>query len=404
MSDAIKMVSGLDIGNGYVKGKVRVNDSETIFIDTPSSVSYTVSQNMPQTPSEELMNDLINELDATVVSRGIKSMDAGRVFFGKRGIRSGESQLEFNIDNTQPKCTESLSTMLVLGSIAACACSYAWKATGEVPAAINVECVLGIALPIEDYMDYKNMYRDTLMSDKHTVVINNFANTVNVTISFTNVVVLAEGAAGQFAITALGADFLQAALDFTREQGADIDSAYTGDVLMQARNTIGIDIGEGTVNFPVFQNGQVSIESSTSINKGYGTVLSAVVTELRNTNYAFSSRKELADFLLEENMMPAQKRVRDIVEHHLENQLRIFVRDIIKEYSNIFRKVGLRTDIIYVYGGGANPVRKFLYPALIEASKLDGDSCLPIIYLDSSYSRDLNRNGLFEAAEMVASN
>ena len=170
---------------------------------------------------------------------------------------------------------------------------------------------------------------------------------------------------------------------------------------MGAKNTIGIDIGEGTTNFPVFRDGHISIESSSSIKKGYGTVLTNVVSQLRNTNYAFESRKALADFMLEDTLMPAQVHVRRQAQRQIDKQVQIYARDVMKEFTNIFRKVGVRTDVIYVYGGGANQVRDVLYPMLIEASRFDGEQGLPVIYLDSAYSRDLNRNGLFEAAKLT---
>lgn len=403
MNDTMKMIAGLDIGNGYVKGKVTVNGGEPVFVDMPSAVSYTVGDNVPKLPTVEYMDKLSNELDATVTSRAIKTTDAGRVFFGQRGIRSGESLREFNIENHVPKCKDALSTMLVLGSVASVAVQAYFKENGELPGtSLDVTCALGIALPIEDFMEWKDVYRNTLMSDVHHAIIHNFEHDIDVSVRFADVEVLAEGAAAQYAIANMGADFLQLAIDDARANGAQIDSVYTGDILAGAQNTIGIDIGEGTTNFPVFANGGVSIESSRSINKGYGTVLTNVVTALRNTNYAFESRKDLADFMLVKNPMPAQKRIQTLVQHHIDEQVVIFVREVMKEFTNIFRKVGLRTDVIYIYGGGAGDVKSQLYPSVIDAVTLDDGNCLPVIYLDSSYSRDLNRTGLYEVAVLGA--
>ena len=105
---AMRIVAGLDIGNGYVKGKVTVDGAKTpVLIDLPSAVSYTVGSDIPQIPSDEFLSTFENELDATIVSRAINQLDAGRVFFGQRGIRSGESLREFNIENHVPKCPVS---------------------------------------------------------------------------------------------------------------------------------------------------------------------------------------------------------------------------------------------------------------------------------------------------------
>lgn len=403
MTDKMNMIAGLDIGNGYVKGKITIDGGEPILVDMPSSLSYTGGDNIPKVLNDKYMDDFVNELDATVTSRAIKTTDAMRAFFGKRGIRSGESLREFNIENHIPKCKDALSTMLILGSIAGSALKSYYKATKSLPStALNITCALGIALPIEDFMEWKDVYRNTLMNDMHHVMVHNFDHDIDIVVKFADVEVLAEGAAAQYAISGLGADFLQLALDDARANGATIDKIYTGEILNTARNTIGIDIGEGTTNFPVFYNGEVSIESSKSINKGYGTVLTSVVGQLRNTNYAFESRKDLADFMLETNPMPAQKRIQGIVQHHIDTQVVIFTREIMREFSNIFRKVGLRTDVIYIYGGGAKSVKQQLYPAVINAATLEDGNCLPVVYLDSSYSRDLNRTGLYEIATLGA--
>lgn len=397
----IGIVAGLDVGNGYVKGKALVNGVIQL-IDIPSTVSYTVSSDIPKEPTDAYLDDICNELDVTMSSKGISTAQEGRVFVGRRGIRSGESQLEFNIENTVPKSHDSLSAMLVLSSLAGTALKAYWQMHGTLPSeTLKVSAGIGLALPIEDYMDHREGYEQMFLSEPHYVHVHNFEKTIHVEIVFTDVTVLAEGAAGQYAIVDLGSEFLNVALDVARGQGAQIDDAYTGGVLMGAKNTIGIDIGEGTTNFPVFRDGHISIESSSSIKKGYGTVLTNVVSQLRNTNYAFESRKALADFMLEDTLMPAQVHVRRQAQRQIDKQVQIYARDVMKEFTNIFRKVGVRTDVIYVYGGGANQVRDVLYPMLIEASRFDGEQGLPVIYLDSAYSRDLNRNGLFEAAKLT---
>lgn len=395
----MKCIAGLDIGNGYVKGKVSIDGAKPVLVDLPSTVSYISGKDLDRMPTDGYMKDFVNKLDATFISKGIKALDEGRVLLGKRAIHSGGSQVEFNIDNHEPKSQDSLSTILVLGSIAAICLENLYKSGQDLfHDTIKINVGLGVALPIEDYMSYKDQYVDTLMNSNHHVHVHNFENPITVEIVFDDVQVLAEGAAGQYAISNLGAPFLQMALDMARENGFSIDEGYTGEILTKAQNTIGIDIGEGTTNFPVFQNGDVAIEVSSSINKGYGTVLSNVVAELRNTPFAFESRKDLADFLLEEDLMPNQLRLKAKVMTYVEKEINIFVRDVIKEYTNIFRKVGVRTDVVYVYGGGANSVQNYLYPMLNKASSLDDNMSVPVIYLDSNYSRDLNRNGLYEAA------
>ena len=73
-----------------------------------------------------------------------------------------------------------------------------------------------------------------------------------------------------------------------------------------------------------------------------------------------------------------------------------------KEFTNVWRKVGMRTDVVYIYGGGAGAVKDILYPMVISAVTLDDGNCVPVIYLDAQYSRNLNRTGLFEVAKLGA--
>ena len=54
-----------------------------------------------------------------------------------------------------------------------------------------------------------------------------------------------------------------------RAMGEPLDGITAKDIL-EAGNTVGIDIGEGTVNYPVFQNGKFMPDVSLTFDKGYG--------------------------------------------------------------------------------------------------------------------------------------
>lgn len=407
MSD-YKITAGLDIGNGYVKGMVQTGNEKPVAVDMPSTVSYVSASEpaLPMEPTDQLMGRIGNILDLDISSRSIPAMDAGRILVGTRAIRSGGSQMEFNIDDHVVKSEDTLSVQLVLAAITGAWLQQVWQKDHKLPTDMStLEVTLATALPIEDYLDWKDRYAARLMKNEHTVSVRNFETDILVRIKFVHMDVMAEGASAQFAIGDLArrtdGKFLDEALKIARNSGMKIDDAYTGKALMAAENTIGIDIGEGTVNFPVFTDGQVSIDASSSINKGYGTVLSAVVSELRNTSIAYESRKDLADFMLKDpaHLLPTQRRIQEKTQKYLDDQVRIFVKDLMKEYKSIFRRVGRRTDVIYVYGGGAGPVREALYPQLVDVSRIDEDTYIPVIWLDPMYSRNLNRNGLFAMAQ-----
>lgn len=396
----VTMTAGLDIGNGDSKCKIKVGKKAPIAVTIPSTVAYTTGANTPKMPTEEYMQDLANNLDCQILGPGIKSIDEGRMFFGKRAVNSGESLTMFNITNHVPKSHDSLSTILIDGIIASAALASYYEDHQELPNALNIVAGLGVALPIEDYLDYKDAYSQQLCSANHTVTVRNFAEPIQIQIRYTSCRVSPEGTAAQYAITKLGAKFIQLALDRARKEGAKIDPAYTGEMLAQATNSIGVDIGDGTVNFPVITNGSFNVEASNTLSKGYGTVLDEAVDDLANTTARFDSRRALSEFMRDSNnqLMPAQKATYLTAQRSLDNHKRIFARDIRTMFTSVFRKVGQRTQVIWVYGGGATPMQEVLEPILIEEAKVGEGQNIPILWMDSSYSRDLNRNGLYESA------
>ena len=117
----VSMTAGLDIGNGDAKCKIKIDKKDPIALLVPSAVTYTASSNTPKTPTPEYMQDLANNLDAQVVGPGVKAIDEGRMFFGRRAVNSGQSLTMFNINNHVPKSQDSLSTILIDGIVASAA-------------------------------------------------------------------------------------------------------------------------------------------------------------------------------------------------------------------------------------------------------------------------------------------
>ena len=206
---AIRIVCGLDVGNGYLKGRAKVDGGDPINVDMPSVVTRAKGDTVPQEEDEAHVSALPNSLDATVVSRA--AGPSGRYLFGARAVDSGRSNVEFSIDSPDPKCNDPLSTLLVLGVVASLAVRRAFE-TGDADD-LEVSCTLAVALPIGDYVRFRGAYRSNLMGCSHEVVVHNFDRDIRVRVTFDDVAVLAEGAAAQFAIQSLGPVFLQTALD-----------------------------------------------------------------------------------------------------------------------------------------------------------------------------------------------
>ena len=402
-----KIIGGLDIGNGYVKGKLRGTDEKISILDLPSSVAVDnnpVDIPTPDSEVENVINDIFNEMDATFDS-SIVARQVHRLF-GKRGLRSGRTIEEFDVHSREAKSEQDLSGVLILGCIAGTALQDVYGQTKALPSdIISVTARIALALPISEYKTKRKQYVNMLKGTSHVVTIHNFKTPVRFEIKFEDVQVLAEGAAAQYAINSYDVKILDAMLaDFRKRQiGVDVLEGVTGADLKEVKNTIGIDVGEGTTNFPVFQNGRFNNDASYSYNKGYGSVLDSAILTLNAQGFAFNSRKALSEYLLTKPTVVGKARynkIKSVVDDEVVN----FVIGVEKEFSGVVDRVGLTTEIVYLFGGGATAIHEQLIKSLNERSvKFGGtEAILPVLCLNSSFSRYLNRDGLYLIADTYA--
>lgn len=398
-----KIIAGLDIGNGYVKANMRTGD-RVVGVHFPSSVAYVTNPHNIATESDALkgvIDDIYNQMDVSFDSQVVK--DTGRRLFGNRGVASGMSLEEFDVYSHVSKAHQDLSGILILGTLAGKALQDYFAEHNSLPAnVLDVTARIALALPIREFKRYRVTYAKSFTASDHMVLFHNFEQPVRVRIKFENVQVFAEGASAQYAITDKGAPFMDAMLADVRRMGEPLPGITAQDVLA-ARNTVGIDIGEGTVNFPVFLNGQFNADSSGTFDSGYGTVLNTALDRLQDEGFAFKSRKDLSGFLQTPPTAlnrPRYEKVARIVNEELQS----FANEVSMQFVKIMSRVGSFAEVVYVYGGGANPMREVLYPMLLETSKNfgGGDASYPILYLDSRYSQHLNREGLYIVADRFA--
>lgn len=406
----MKMISGLDIGNGYVKGKVEVGEQQTLCdISIPSDVAYVTSSYDLKTPIGEaktVIDDIFNQLDASFESPLVP--DTTRRLFGTRGLHSGKSIEEFDVYASTSKARQPLCAILSLGCLAGAALIDYFNANGTLPETVLKVDVLGaFALPISEYLKFRSTFADGFKKSKHVVYIHNFEVPVTVEISFSDVQIVAEGTAGYYAIKASGVELMDKMLEDAKNFGADLEGITAADVL-RATNIIGIDIGEGTVNFPVIQTdmstgkSRFNAEASFTFMQGYGSVLNRALERVKDKGYPFRSRKDLQDFL--NNPSPLNRQRYQAVQAVVDEEIVAFANEITLNFSKAIDRVGAYVEVVYVYGGGAGPVRHCLQDKLVQKSKEFGNGSMlcPILYLDSRYSRFLNREGLFVIAKKLA--
>lgn len=404
------LIGGLDIGNGYEKGVITsaTLPGQVDEIDIPSGAMLVTRPNQLPTPDEDapevVGGDFFNELDVSFVSPLVG--DQYRRLLGVRGLSAKGSFEEFDVVGRRSKAEQELSRILVMGSFAGKALRDYVSATGALPGASDVLEVVAhaaLALPITEYMAHRKPYADTFKGEVHTVTIHNFETPVTVKLRFESVAVIAEGASAQYAITAKGADLVDFMLRDVRAHGVALEGVTAQDVLA-AENTVGIDVGEGTVNFPVFTNGEFNADASTTFSKGYGSVLTSALEAMEDRGYSagFTSRKQLAEFL-QRGPRPLKQNVYTRVSQFVAEEVEFFSREVSEHLGRVLAVVGTQTEVIYVYGGGSGPLKAALYDKLLaKVSEMNGLDAIPVLYLDSRYSRHLNREGLFIAAQTGA--
>lgn len=413
MSISVNLTGGMDVGNGYVKGLIRgaafFGEENIDQIDLPSSVALiTRSNSLPISDSEAVQrmegaSAFYNELDVSFASHLVG--DGYRRLFGTRALTAAGSFEEFDVVGRRSKAEQELSKVLVMGTFAAKALRDYVRQNGGLPPAdevLSVRARVALALPINEYMAHRVSYAAEFMDGTHTVTIHNFDTPVTVKLRFMDAQVIAEGASAQYAITAKGEPLMDVMLADVRSRGIALEGITSSDVLA-AMHTIGIDIGEGTVNFPVFTAGKFNADSSMTYHRGYGSVLTDALKAMDDRGFAsgFSSRKQLAEYL-QAGPSALKKNFYSKVAAFVDEEMLFFAKDVAEQFGRVLAVVGATTEVAYVYGGGAGPVKHHLYPALLaKSTEMNSDDAFPVLYLDSGYSRHLNREGLFIAVKAV---
>lgn len=400
--DTIELIAGVDIGNGYTKAVVR-GPGGTDEVDLPSGVR-SVTRAWPKTPRPLSIvaavtgGNFYNVLDASFTSSLVGNEH--RRIFGLAGLQSeGSRYVEFNLTGEQPKANQELSKVLVLGILAAKAVKDHVAAHGTLPnRELDVKVWAGLALPISEYVAEHKGYPARFTQGPHLVTVKNFEVPVTVRITFAEVAVMPEGASAQFAINDKGLPLFEHLLADLRLRGIELPGVEAKH-LYAAQHTVGVDIGEGTVNFPVFSTdpatgrGGFNGAASATLGVGYGSVLlNAKATMDGQTDFRYTSRKELGEFLNSEPSPLLRARWEE-TRAFVEDELGDFAEQVIDELERVLSNAG-PTEVVYVYGGGSGPVKDVLYPAILERVRH-----VPVCYLDASYSRHLNREGLYLAAK-----
>ncbi|MBD7970285.1 ParM/StbA family protein [Paenibacillus gallinarum] len=391
--------AGIDLGNGYVKqninGRVRVHPS------------VAVKQFNPDTPPVSadaigsVIEDIFNQMDLSFLSPLVKSTE--RRLFGERALKSGMSLEEFDVFSRVGKSEVDLSGVLALGTIAADRLQNHYEKTGSLPedGVLKVNVDLATALPIEEHKQHMERFRDLFLNNgnAHIVTFHNFKQQIRLEITFDYAIVINEGESAQYGLMFAKEEMLDMILKeaVKRFPNGELDG-ITGKDLVGAPNTLGIDIGEGTIDWAVFTNRKFNSDASSTFRQGYGAVLEATLHKLQAEGYPYRSRKELSEFLHTKPSVFTKNKWEHVKNINQKEEDR-FSSSISTEVSKVFDKVAGFIEVIFVFGGGATPLEWSLFGKLqARISEFGKDNMIPIVYLDSAFSRFLNVQGLYQVA------
>lgn len=405
---ALNVVAGIDLGNGYVKSGVAIDGNQQVTRVFPSVALKKYSTYLDDTiqaPEQSFVDDIINRMDVSFVTPLVK--ETVRRSFGQSALTSGQPLEQFDVHSPVSKASVDLSGSLVLAVLGAEVLSHVFLTNGEYPMGEKVKANVNLAtaLPIEEYRQYHRAYAERYLNegDTHTITFHNFERPISIELTIQKIHIANEGEAAQYGLMFADDSFMSVIESAVEEDYPDgTFKDLSGKDFIKAENTLGIDIGEGTIDFAVFSDGRFNPTASSTMNQGYGNVLEQTLDTLQREGTPYKSRKQLAE-LLYSKKTPFNKgrieRIEEVNYGHIEQ----FANIVADEVSKVFNRVGGFIDVVFVYGGGSGPLEKALFQRIndrIEQSNLM-DGALPIVYLDAGYSRYLNVQGLVALAKYL---
>lgn len=395
----LEYIAGVDVGNGYLK--LGINDKVEVYPSIAVN-RYSLHNDLKLTADDvaAFASDAFNQMDVSFSSPLVN--DTARRIFGARALASGEPLEEFDVFSRKSKADDDLSGALILGAITSRAIRDYYVENKALPTDIlHVDVWLSTALPIAEYEKRHTDYAHKLKNSgsAHLVTIHNFGQTVTVAITVKNVYIANEGEAAQYGLQHAQSNFLALIEEDAKKRAlnGELDDV-TGEDLVHAENTLGIDIGEGTVDFAVFTNGRFNSDASTSFLKGYGNVLEAALDRLIEEGYTYKTRKELSEFINKEPSKLSRGKYNHVLSI-VDEEAYQFAKQLRNEISKIYVKIGATNEVIFVYGGGSGGLEKHLYDQIVELLNEFNSGSTPIIYLNAAYSRFLNEHGLYSLAK-----
>lgn len=386
-----------DLGYGSVKGCINGNFIKIPSIavrERPGDINDPIRFN-DKAEARNYMENYLKHMDVSIESSSINHN--GRYFIGDSANNSTSQPMTFDVDNFSGKAESDLSISLTLSIIASYAVRKYYLKNDKLPSnGIKANVNMVTALPILEGTRNKTLdyYAKRYTDADHQVTIRNFDNPVPVTIHFDHVLVRLEGQVAVYYIHHADRQLRNNIYNSFKYYYPKLAKLATSKQLVTDKNTLSVDIGEGTTDFAVFNNDAVNINASSSIQAGYGNVLESASKELAREGNDVTSRAQLKEAMNQPTTW-SNANNKAVYQKAIDDNTGALIQRITAGLSRSLHDAKNNVDIIYVYGGGAVPMVKALRkPLMIKTRTYNGGRDIPVVFIDSQHAQYMNVNGL----------
>lgn len=386
-----------DSGNGYMKD--RIDDQVTIFPSVLArflpGMQNTVVKFDDTVAVKRFFEEPLQNMDITVQSNGINNN--GRYLVGNSAACSGSPLLTFNVSSIEGKNSSDIGIIAALSLISYHALTEHFWQSNEIPESLNVVVPnMATDLPIDEIKNHnvREAYVSRFRDNKHVVVINNFDNPITVSVTFKNISLQPEGVIGEKGLILSaerersyrdGEVFLPVKKQYNLEH-------FDGESLYDAGNVIGVDIGDGTVDFSCMNKLATLPNMNDSLNIGIGNISEDAIKALHQ---AYPSIKKMNRQKFMEIVNRGDDEESRTFKQYLEEQAVAINQEIIEKVKTLYSRLDQQLGMIVVSGGGAATLQSSLKPALISTmGEIDIFNKTKIFWVDKKFAQTLNLDGL----------
>lgn len=385
-----------DGGNGYMKDSV--NEQRSIF---PSVISRVLPSGEPEPINindfdevKNVLNNYLNYMDVTVQSQSIHNN--GRFLVGNIVTDNGMDGITFNVNSTEGKSHSDISLICLFALLAYKGLKDVFEGT-DLPQVINITVNRMItALPIDEIKikGAADAYKQRFTDNDHVVLINTFTQPITVNLHFEQVSVMPEGVVAEYGVIGdprNSDDYRDDDLFNELREQYNLPG-FDGEDVLQIGNVLGIDIGEGTVDFSIIKGVSPVPRLNSSIYMGVGNVIENA-TQALHEQYPSVPIMDRQTFMKIANSHRGRES-----QAYLQclNEQKVALEDQITErVKTIYTKMKGQIDLIIVSGGGAAAMKDHYYKEFKRViDEVSPFGAAPLLWVPNKYTQTLNLDGM----------